>query len=81
MSSMRPRRWLLAAAIALSLPAHASTQSWAQSWPTKSIRLVVPLTAGSATDVMSRLVMDQVSAQLAQPIIVENRPGAATRSA
>jgi Tripartite tricarboxylate transporter family receptor len=76
MSSMMPRRWLLAAAIALSLPAHASTQSWAQSWPTKSIRLVVPLTAGSATDVMSRLVMDQVSAQLAQPIIVENRPGA-----
>jgi tripartite-type tricarboxylate transporter receptor subunit TctC len=76
MSSMRPRRWLLAAAIALSLPAHASTQSWAQAWPAKPIRLIVPLTAGSATDVMARLVMDQVSAQLGQPIIVENRPGA-----
>jgi tripartite-type tricarboxylate transporter receptor subunit TctC len=76
MSSMRPRRWLLAAAIALSLPAGAPTQSWAQAWPTKPIRLIVPLTAGSATDVMARLVMDQVSAQLGQPIIVENRPGA-----
>src|SRR5512132_528126 len=76
MSSMRPRRWLLAAAIALSLPAGAPTQSWAQAWPTKPIRLIVPLTAGSATDVMARLVMDQVSAQLGQPFIVENRPGA-----
>jgi tripartite-type tricarboxylate transporter receptor subunit TctC len=76
MSSMRPRRWLLAAAISLSLPAGTSTQSWAQAWPTKPIRLIVPLTAGSATDVMARLVMDQVSAQLGQPIIVENRPGA-----
>ncbi|HYZ44707.1 MAG TPA: tripartite tricarboxylate transporter substrate-binding protein, partial [Xanthobacteraceae bacterium] len=38
--------------------------------------MIVPLTAGSATDVMARLVMDEVSARLAQPIIVENRPGA-----
>src|SRR6266511_4219588 len=80
MSSMRPRRWLLAAAISLSLPAGTSTQSWAQAWPTKPIRLIVPLTAGSATDVMARLVMDQVSAQLGQPIIVENRPGAGSTS-
>ena len=46
------------------------------AWPTKPIRLIVPLTPGSATDVMSRVVMDQVSAQLGQPVIVENRPGA-----
>ena len=50
--------------------------SWAQSWPSKTIRLIVPLTAGSATDVMARLVMEQVSGQLGQPIVVENRPGA-----
>jgi Uncharacterized protein conserved in bacteria len=42
----------------------------------KPIRLIVPLTPGSATDVMARVVMDQVSAQLGQPVIVENRPGA-----
>jgi tripartite-type tricarboxylate transporter receptor subunit TctC len=36
----------------------------------------VPLTPGSATDTMARIVMDQVSAQVAQPIIIENRPGA-----
>jgi tripartite-type tricarboxylate transporter receptor subunit TctC len=56
----------------ISMPAWAES---AQAWPTKPIRLIVPLTAGSATDVMGRVVMDQVSTQLGQPIIVENRPG------
>jgi tripartite-type tricarboxylate transporter receptor subunit TctC len=67
---------LLAAAIALSAFAGAGTKGRAQAWPAKPIRVIVPLTAGSATDVMARLVMDQVSARLGQPIIVENRPGA-----
>jgi tripartite-type tricarboxylate transporter receptor subunit TctC len=48
----------------------------AQGWPIKPIRLIVPLTPGSATDLMAGLVMEQVSAQIGQPIIVENRPGA-----
>jgi tripartite-type tricarboxylate transporter receptor subunit TctC len=48
----------------------------AQDWPSKPIRVVVPLTAGSATDVMARIVFDQVSKQVGQPIIIENRPGA-----
>jgi tripartite-type tricarboxylate transporter receptor subunit TctC len=78
----RPRtfRWWLAAAIALAGFPGAWTPAWAQAsapgWPTKPIRLIVPLTPGSATDVMARVVMDQVSAQLGQPVIVENRPGA-----
>jgi tripartite-type tricarboxylate transporter receptor subunit TctC len=48
----------------------------AQSWPTKPIKVVVPLTAGSATDVMARIVFEQVSQQVGQPIVIENRPGA-----
>jgi tripartite-type tricarboxylate transporter receptor subunit TctC len=76
MSRVRPHHWLLALVFALSVPASISTRAWAQAWPVKPIRVIVPLTAGSATDVMARLVMDQVSAQVAQPIIVENRPGA-----
>src|SRR6476661_11079184 len=76
-----PRWWL---AIALTGFACTWTSAWAQgpapsstpAWPTKPIRLIVPLTPGSATDVMARVVMDQVSARLGQPIIVENRPGA-----
>ena len=50
--------------------------AFAQSWPTKPVRVVVPLTAGSATDVMARIVFDEVSKQLGQPFVIENRPGA-----
>ncbi len=53
-----------------------SSEGWAQAWPTKPIKVVVPLTAGSATDVMARIVFDQVSQQVGQPIVIENRPGA-----
>ncbi len=48
----------------------------AQEWPTRPIRVIIPLTAGAATDIMARAVFDQVSQQVGQPFIVENRPGA-----
>jgi tripartite-type tricarboxylate transporter receptor subunit TctC len=48
-----------------------------QDWPTKPITAVVPLGAGSASDIITRVVMDQVGKQLGQPVVVENRPGAA----
>ncbi len=55
-----------------------SGAAFAQSWPTRGpIRIIVPLTAGSATDVLARIVFDQVGTQLGQTIVVENRPGAA----
>ena len=53
-----------------------SKAALAQDWPTRNITVVVPLAAGSATDVMARVVMDQVGKQLGRTIIVENRPGA-----
>src|SRR5262245_19655186 len=65
----------LGLAIILSLTAFAA-QAHAQTWPTKPIKVVVPLTAGSATDVMARIVFDQVSQQVGQPLVIENRPGA-----
>jgi tripartite-type tricarboxylate transporter receptor subunit TctC len=78
MIEIRTRRRLLAIML-LGLGSLCS-EAWAQgsgpTWPAKPIRLIVPLTPGSATDVMSRLVMDPVSAQVGQPIIIENRPGA-----
>jgi tripartite-type tricarboxylate transporter receptor subunit TctC len=77
------RKFLHLTAAALATPAlsrPALAQAWSQghapTWPSKPIRLIVPLTPGSATDVMGRVVMDQVASQLGQPIIVENRPGA-----
>lgn len=48
----------------------------AQQWPSRSIRAIVPLSAGSAVDIIPRVVFEQLSTQLGQSIIVENRPGA-----
>jgi len=59
----------------LAAVAPSVAQSLAQSWPTRPIRVIVPLTAGSATDVIPRIVFEPVSAQLGQSMIVENRPG------
>lgn len=67
------RRAPFVAAFALLLSAGAA---FAQDWPTKPITAVVPLSAGSASDILTRVVMDQVSRQVGQPIVVENRPGA-----
>jgi tripartite-type tricarboxylate transporter receptor subunit TctC len=48
----------------------------AQNWPVKPIRAVVPYGAGSTTDIVPRVVFEQLSIQLGQPIVVENRGGA-----
>lgn len=47
------------------------------AWPTKPLKVIVPIAAGSITDIVPRVVFEQLSTQLGQPIIVENRPGAA----
>ncbi len=54
----------------------ACGSAFAQSYPTKPIRVIIPFGAGSATDIIPRIVFDQLSSQLGQPIIVENRAGA-----
>jgi tripartite-type tricarboxylate transporter receptor subunit TctC len=57
-------------AIAFAAPA------FAEQWPSHLIRATIPFGAGSATDVVPRLVFDHLAAELGQPIVVENRPGA-----
>ena len=54
----------------LSLTAHA------ENWPSRLIKATIPFGAGSATDVVPRLVFDRLAAELGQPIVIENRAGA-----
>ena len=55
----------------------ATTQAaLAQSWPSRPIKLIVPYSAGQGTDNIARYVADEVSKELHQPIVVDNRPGA-----
>jgi tripartite-type tricarboxylate transporter receptor subunit TctC len=64
-------------AVGLLYLAIGSTASNAQMWPAaKPIRVIVPFAAGSFTDVLPRVVFDQVGAQLHQTVVVENRGGA-----
>ena len=64
----------LAAAVLLT---GTSGDARAQAWPSKPIRLVVPVAPGGATDVTARLLQEPISKALGVPIIVENKPGGA----
>jgi tripartite-type tricarboxylate transporter receptor subunit TctC len=61
----------LVAATTPSLSLNAS-----EAWPTRPVRVIVPLPAGSAVDAAARLVGDVLSKRWGQPVVVENRPGA-----
>ena len=64
---------LLAAALAtITAPAHAQA-----NWPSKQIRFVVPYPAGGGTDYLARLIGERLSKSLGQPVVVENKSGAA----
>jgi tripartite-type tricarboxylate transporter receptor subunit TctC len=67
---------LLAIPLLAALVSLVSAPAVAQQWPTKTIRAVVPLSAGSAVDIVPRIVLEQVAAQIGQSIVVENRTGA-----
>jgi len=53
-----------------------SQGAWAEGWPNRPIRMIVPYTAGGYTDLMARLVGQKISEALGQPLVFENKPGA-----
>jgi tripartite-type tricarboxylate transporter receptor subunit TctC len=62
-----------AAALAVSMPAHAVASS---DYPNRPIQIYVPFAAGSASDVITRILLNRMSTSLGQNFVVENRPGA-----
>jgi tripartite-type tricarboxylate transporter receptor subunit TctC len=65
-----------AAAASMALAALAPVTTWAQAWPTKPVKFVVPYPPGGSTDPMARLIAAKLSDSLGQPFVVENRSGA-----
>ena len=69
------RKFLHLAAGAAALPV-VSRIAWAQTYPTRPVRLIVTSAAGGSPDIIARLMGQWLSERLGQPFIIENRPGA-----
>jgi tripartite-type tricarboxylate transporter receptor subunit TctC len=74
----RLRDFVLAFVLALLLASLAATAGRAQdAYPTRVVKVVLPVLPGSTTDILARLIADQLSQKWGKPVIVENMPGAA----
>jgi len=70
------RRRTLAACAGLALSVFSALPAVAQTYPSRPLRLIVPLGAGGASDLNARVLAEKLGERLGQPVVVENRPGA-----
>jgi tripartite-type tricarboxylate transporter receptor subunit TctC len=71
------RLWFMLLSALLCASGSASAESPAE-WPTRQVRVIVPIAAGSGIDIVARTVSQQLAKQLGRPFVIENRPGGAT---
>src|SRR5258707_10680090 len=71
------RQFLHLAAGAAALPA-VSRFAWAQTYPSRPVRIIVGVAAGGTLDILARVMGQWLSERLGQPFIIKNRPGAST---
>src|SRR5262245_828889 len=75
MTTTRRSRIALGALTALATIV-GGTAADAQTYPTRPITVIIPFAGGSASDVVTRILLDRASKSLGQPFVVDNRPGA-----
>ncbi len=74
---MTPMRWFLVTLrYALAATAVVAAPLWAQQYPAKPVKIVVPFPPGGASDLVGRVIAQRLTAGLGQPVIVENKSGA-----
>src|SRR5471032_1333989 len=71
---------LLQIVVAMTVVAVGTARAQVKDYPTRPIQVIVPFAGGSASDVVTRIMLDRMAKTLGQPFIVENRPGAGGNS-
>ena len=66
---------LLGTGLGFATQRDAAAQTQPQTWPQRTVRLIVPLSPGTATDVTARLYAEKLSLRWGKAVVVENRPG------
>ena len=69
------RRTLIVTSLAAAASLFSSSGAWAQAYPSKPVRLVVPFAPGGTTDIVARVVSEKINGPLGQTMIVENKAG------